>query len=65
MKRTSLAAVATGVQTTELQEFSLPPLADDSGLLRIETVGVCGSDVSYYKKNCNPPYSGPSHRRVY
>lgn len=58
MKRTSLAAVATGVQTTELQEFSLPPLADDSGLLRIETVGVCGSDVSYYKKLQSPRILG-------
>ncbi|ALS21817.1 MULTISPECIES: zinc-dependent alcohol dehydrogenase [Paenibacillus] len=58
MKRTSLAAVAAGVQRTELREFDLPEATEDSGLLRIETVGVCGTDVSYYKKSQSPRILG-------
>lgn len=58
MKRTSLAAVAVGVRKTELREFELPEEAEDSGLLRIETVGVCGTDVSYYKKSHSPRILG-------
>jgi threonine dehydrogenase-like Zn-dependent dehydrogenase len=54
----SLAAVATNVKTTEIMEFEIPDIMEDSGLLKVETVGVCGSDVSYYKKSQSPRILG-------
>ncbi|TBL81229.1 zinc-dependent alcohol dehydrogenase [Paenibacillus thalictri] len=58
MNKKTIAAVATAVKTTELRQFDLPVITDDSGLLRIETVGVCGTDVSYYKKSQSPRILG-------
>lgn len=45
-----LAAVAVETGKTEIQKFDLPEIAPDAGLLKVEIVGVCGTDVSYYKK---------------
>ncbi|WP_134704148.1 zinc-binding dehydrogenase [Ammoniphilus sp. YIM 78166] len=45
-----LAAVAVGEKQTEIQEFDMPDISSDEGLLKVEVVGVCGTDVSYYKK---------------
>lgn len=45
-----LAAVAVGEKQTEIQEFNMPDISSDEGLLKVEVVGVCGTDVSYYKK---------------
>ncbi len=43
-----LAAVMVAERTTELQEFDLPDIPEDGGLLRIEAAGICGSDWPMY-----------------
>ncbi len=53
-----LAAVATDVKTTELQSFEMPSVDQDGGILKVETVGVCGSDVDYYRKKLSPRILG-------
>ncbi|MBV1878940.1 MAG: zinc-binding dehydrogenase [Pseudomonadales bacterium] len=45
----SRAIVQTGKRQLELQQFDIPNIGDDEGLLRIEQSGVCGSDWSQYK----------------
>jgi L-iditol 2-dehydrogenase len=43
------AAFLTGIKQMEILETSKPEITDPhSVLLRVETVGVCGSDVHYY-----------------
>ena len=44
------AAVAVASGQTALQEFSKPPFSATSGLLRVATTGVCGSDAAYYQQ---------------
>jgi threonine dehydrogenase-like Zn-dependent dehydrogenase len=44
----SLAAVAVRPRQTELREFTLPEVAPDAGLLRIDATGICGSDWPMY-----------------
>lgn len=43
------AAVLTGPHTIEMQERPVPRAGDDEVLVRVDSVGVCGSDVHYYK----------------
>jgi len=43
------AAVKVGIETTEFRHFEKPPLAPDSGLLRVEAAGVGGSDPEFYR----------------
>jgi threonine dehydrogenase-like Zn-dependent dehydrogenase len=45
---TSLAAVAVKPRHTELQEFSLPDIPPDAGILRVSATGICGSDWPMY-----------------
>jgi len=47
MKKTR-AMVLTGPGSLELQEFPLPEIGDDDGLLKLELIGVCGSDPGIY-----------------
>jgi len=43
------AAVLTGIRTIEVQEVPEPTLKKDSDvLLRVTSVGICGSDLQYY-----------------
>ena len=42
-------AVMTGVGKVELTERDIPKPKDDEVLVRIEYVGVCGSDLHYYE----------------
>ena len=45
---TMAASVLTSRRTIELTEVPIPPLDPDQVLVRIEAVGVCGSDTHFY-----------------
>jgi L-iditol 2-dehydrogenase len=49
MDKTMRASVLTGPQTIELLERPVPQPVADEVLVRVGSVGVCGSDVHYYK----------------
>lgn len=49
LRDTSLAAVAVAPKEITLQEFALPEIGQSEGLMRVEAVGVCGTDWSYYQ----------------
>lgn len=44
----SRAAVLVDEQRLELDEFPLPKIGPDEGLLRVEACGLCGTDVEVY-----------------
>src|SRR5438445_213625 len=46
--RKALAIVQTGPKKLEPRDFPLPEIDDESGLLRIEACGICGSDVELH-----------------
>lgn len=48
MTTQSKAMVLTGPQQMEMQTFNLPEIGEDDGLLKVEKVGVCGSDPGIY-----------------
>jgi threonine dehydrogenase-like Zn-dependent dehydrogenase len=48
MGRTSRAIVQTGPRRLELRALPVPDIDDDSGLLRVEACGICGSDAEQY-----------------
>lgn len=56
MSEKVLAAVRTGPQRTEFQEFDMPDIPDDAALLKVEVAGICGTDVKFYSK---PPIDEP------
>ncbi|MFT4469954.1 NAD(P)-dependent alcohol dehydrogenase [Arthrobacter sulfonylureivorans] len=43
------AAVMTGLNTIEIQERPMPEPLPGQAVIRVEAVGVCGSDVAYYR----------------
>jgi threonine dehydrogenase-like Zn-dependent dehydrogenase len=45
---TARAIVQTAPRQLELREFPIPDIDGDSGLLRVEACGICGSDVEQY-----------------
>ena len=51
------AAVAYESGKTQIQEFQIPELSSDSGVLKVLATGVCGSDWGYYTNL--PPSRGP------
>lgn len=46
---TSRAMVLKGPGHLELQEFPLPEISNEDGLLKLELIGVCGSDPGIYR----------------
>jgi threonine dehydrogenase-like Zn-dependent dehydrogenase len=48
------AAVRVAAGTTQMREFALPTIDEDSALLKVEVAGICGTDVKLYS---NPPTS--------
>jgi len=58
----TLAMVQTAVRTLEPRELPLPEIDDDSGLLRIEACGICGSDYEQFEGTLRTPLPGiPGH----
>jgi threonine dehydrogenase-like Zn-dependent dehydrogenase len=45
----SVAAVLVAPEQFELQEFPLPAVGDDDGLLKVEAAGICGSDWAQFQ----------------
>ncbi len=56
MAETVLAAVRTAPSTTEIREFPMPDIPEDSALMKMEVAGICGTDVKLYK---TPPTKDP------
>jgi threonine dehydrogenase-like Zn-dependent dehydrogenase len=50
------AAVRIGPGTTEIREFPMPEIPDDSALMKMEIAGICGTDVRMYH---SPPSGAP------
>ena len=48
MKKTR-AMVLKGPRKLEMEEFDLPEVGEDDGILRLELIGVCGSDPGIYR----------------
>jgi 2-desacetyl-2-hydroxyethyl bacteriochlorophyllide A dehydrogenase len=55
-QRTSRAIVQEGPRKLVLRELPLPDIDDDSGLLRLEACGICGSDAEQYAGLLPVPY---------
>src|SRR5262247_1760970 len=51
-----LAAVRTGPSKTEIREYPMPEVPEDSALLKMEVAGICGTDVKLY---AHPPTKSP------
>ncbi|MCL6563895.1 MAG: zinc-binding dehydrogenase [Firmicutes bacterium] len=58
MTKTISAAVALAPWETEIRELPTPPIPEDGGLLKVEVVGVCGTDVSWYEHLQKPMILG-------
>lgn len=55
-KMYSKAMVLTGIRKMEMQEFPIPEIKADDGLLKVEMVGVCGSDPGFYNGKTKVPF---------
>ncbi|MBP1931290.1 zinc-dependent alcohol dehydrogenase [Ammoniphilus resinae] len=53
-----LAAVSFEGLMTEIREFEMPKVSADDGILRVEAVGVCGTDWPLYQNTKNPRILG-------
>jgi threonine dehydrogenase-like Zn-dependent dehydrogenase len=42
------AAVQTGAKQIQIQEFALPEIPADAGILRVLRAGICGADIPMY-----------------
>jgi threonine dehydrogenase-like Zn-dependent dehydrogenase len=59
VRPTARAAVAVEALRTEPQNFSLPEVGADDGLLQIEVCGVCGTDWEIYLRESRGRGLGP------
>ncbi len=55
---TTLCCVLTGPRHLELRELPVPPVDVDSGLLKVDATGVCGSDVGFFGSELSPRVLG-------
>jgi len=53
--RKTLAMVQTAPRVLEPRDLPIPEIDDDSGLLRIEACGICGSDYEQYEGMLRTP----------
>jgi threonine dehydrogenase-like Zn-dependent dehydrogenase len=56
---TATAAVAVAALRTELQEFAVPDIGPDDGLMEVEVSGVCGTDWEIYLRETRGRGLGP------
>lgn len=49
-KKTMKVAIMTDLMKMDFTERPIPEPADDEALVRVENVGVCGSDLHYYEQ---------------
>jgi len=56
MSEKVLAAVRTAASKTEIREFPMPEIPEDSALMKMEVAGICGTDVKLY---AHPPSAAP------
>jgi len=56
MKIKSRAAVLTGIRQMEMGEFPIPEVHDNDGILKVDMVGVCGSDPGFYRGKTKVPF---------
>jgi threonine dehydrogenase-like Zn-dependent dehydrogenase len=62
LPKTSLAMVQTAPRTLEPMELPMPEIDDDSGLVRIEACGICGSDYEQFEGVLRTPMPAvPGH----
>ena len=62
---TARAAVFTGPRAFEMRELPLPDIAVDEALLRVETCGLCGSDLDCWEGSYGIPFAYiPGHEPV-
>jgi threonine dehydrogenase-like Zn-dependent dehydrogenase len=52
------AAVSLQGLKTEIREFPMPEIGDNDGILKVEAVGVCGTDWPLYKNTKEPRVLG-------
>ena len=55
MSVTLRAAVQVAVKQTQVQEFQLPEIPADAGILRVLRAGICGADVPMYADHSKVP----------
>lgn len=55
MPKTVRACVKTGIEQCEIREFARPEIPPESGLLRVESAGVGGSDPEMYRRPNTAP----------
>ncbi len=62
LPKTSLAMVQTAPRTLEPMDLPLPEIDDDSGLVRIDACGICGSDYEQFEGVLRTPMPAiPGH----
>lgn len=49
LPKQSMAMVQTAPRVLERRDIPIPPIADDSAIMRIEACGICGSDYEQYE----------------
>ena len=58
MSRTETSAVLVSPTRIEMQEFPVPDVGRNDGVLKTELSGVCGSDVSHFRSHPGPVILG-------
>lgn len=55
VSRTTTASVAIGAKRFRTQQFDMPAVDRDDGVLRVDACGVCGSDLKKYRPEAMAP----------
>ena len=58
MQDSVLAATTIGAFKTEIREYPFPEISPESGILKVEAAGVCGSDWQAYQQDFAPHIMG-------